>query len=389
MSKRGAELTAQFRYLFPTASRARSTPRSCRTTTRPAPTATASRGSTSRASAGCCPGLAASVNINKVSDDFYFTDLSDHISATSQTNLPREVALDVQPARTSDSSRASSTSRRCRIRPRRSCRRTTGRRSSLMNAQRLDCVRLRRRARPANSSTSRIRRCSPATARRCIRAIAYPVKWRRLLDHAEVRLPHVALLRRRRQPRGPVHQPHGADREPRRERRARARHDALRRPVHCRRSSRARSTCRSRRASRRRSPTSTARSPTSRSRSSSPRTAIPAATASTTRSSSRVALTSRLIEPATGNERLRVSVGERFYFTDQEVTLFETPRIESRVSDVVATATGRLADAWMLDSGVQYAPTCAQLEKLNFGVRYQPQPGKVAQLSATATCASC
>ena len=39
------------------------------------------------------PGLGASVNINKVSDDFYFTDLSDHISATSQTNLPREFGL--------------------------------------------------------------------------------------------------------------------------------------------------------------------------------------------------------------------------------------------------------------------------------------------------------
>ena len=93
-----------------------------------------------------------------------------------------------------------------------------------------------------------------------------------------------------------------------------------------------------------------------------------------------VALTTRLIEPTSGNERLRVSIGERFYFTDQEVTLFETPR-SARVSDVVATATGRLTASWMLDGGVQYATDVRELEKLNFGIRYQPQPGKVVNLS--------
>ena len=93
-----------------------------------------------------------------------------------------------------------------------------------------------------------------------------------------------------------------------------------------------------------------------------------------------IALTSRLIEPTSGNERLRVSIGERFYFTDQEVTLFETPR-SARVSDIVATATGRLTASWMLDGGVQYATDVRELEKLNFGIRYQPQPGKVVNLS--------
>jgi LPS-assembly protein len=93
-----------------------------------------------------------------------------------------------------------------------------------------------------------------------------------------------------------------------------------------------------------------------------------------------LALTSRLIDPATGNERLRVSVGERIYFTDQEVTLFETPRT-NRISDVVATATGRISDTWLLDSGIQYSPDNTQLERLNLSVRYQPSPGKVLNLS--------
>jgi LPS-assembly protein len=93
-----------------------------------------------------------------------------------------------------------------------------------------------------------------------------------------------------------------------------------------------------------------------------------------------LALTSRLIEPATNNERLRVSVGQRYYFTDQKVTLFETPRT-NRISDMVATATGRISDAWLLDAGVQHSPENAQLERLNIGLRYQPQPGKVLNLS--------
>ena len=42
-----------------------------------------------------------------------------------------------------------------------------------------------------------------------------------------------------------------------------------------------------------------------------------------------LALTSRLLEPDTGAERLRVAVGQRFYFEDQRVVLNEAPRSAS------------------------------------------------------------
>ncbi|MEO8132948.1 MAG: LPS-assembly protein LptD [Betaproteobacteria bacterium] len=93
-----------------------------------------------------------------------------------------------------------------------------------------------------------------------------------------------------------------------------------------------------------------------------------------------LALTSRLINPDNGNERLRLSVGQRFYFADQEVTLFEAPRT-SRASDIVAAATGRISDAWLLDGGIQYGPATNQLERLNLSVRYQPEAGKVLNVS--------
>ena len=39
------------------------------------------------------PGLSASVNLNKVSDDTYFSDLADRVAFTSLTTLPREGAI--------------------------------------------------------------------------------------------------------------------------------------------------------------------------------------------------------------------------------------------------------------------------------------------------------
>ena len=50
-----------------------------------------------------------------------------------------------------------------------------------------------------------------------------------------------------------------------------------------------------------------------------------------------LALTSRFLDPDTGAERLRVAVGQRFYFQDQRVTLNEPPRSAS-TSDFLLSA---------------------------------------------------
>ena len=52
-----------------------------------------------------------------------------------------------------------------------------------------------------------------------------------------------------------------------------------------------------------------------------------------------LALTSRLLDPDTGAERLRVAVGQRFYFQDQRVVLNESPRSAS-TSDVLRRRRG-------------------------------------------------
>lgn len=94
-----------------------------------------------------------------------------------------------------------------------------------------------------------------------------------------------------------------------------------------------------------------------------------------------VALASRFIDDATGAERLRVAVGQRFYFSSQQVTLNGTPSTQAGNSDFLAGIDGRLSDAWALSSLFQYNFTSSQTERFNAGVRYTPSPGRA--LNAT------
>ncbi|HSC98686.1 MAG TPA: LPS assembly protein LptD, partial [Casimicrobiaceae bacterium] len=89
-----------------------------------------------------------------------------------------------------------------------------------------------------------------------------------------------------------------------------------------------------------------------------------------------LALTSRFLDPATGAERLRVAVGERFYFSSQQVTLNEPPRSAGK-SDFLVGADGRLNDMWTLSSLLQYNLDASEFERFNAAVRYTPAPGRV------------
>lgn len=376
MSKRGVELNTQFRYIFPGVKGeldASILPHDNQTATNRYGFSWKHEESL----AWLLPGLAASANVNKVSDDFYFTDLSDHISSTSQTNLPREVALTYnlpnvgvaarvqrfQTLQDPDAPIVPPYDRTPQI---------------LANAQRLDWygLDLTMPGEYVHFTHPTLLSGDRATL---YPSIAYPVKWggfsitpkygfhmsRYFVDDPSreqqwinrtvpiASLDASVVFERDLDLFGKEYL---QTLEPRAY--------YLRIPAR-------------------------------------KQTTIPnfdsaiadlsfAQLFSENRytGSDRIndadqvtlAVTSRLIDPKTGNERLRVSVGERIYFTDQEVTLFETPRT-NRISDVVATATGRISDAWLLDSGVQYSPDNKQLELLNFSVRYQPSPGKSLNMS--------
>lgn len=93
-----------------------------------------------------------------------------------------------------------------------------------------------------------------------------------------------------------------------------------------------------------------------------------------------LALSTRLLDPVTGAERLRLAVGERFYFQDQRVTLSEVPRSGSN-SDLLVGVEGRLSDAWALAGLWQYNFDLSQTERLDAGFRWNPAPGKAFNAS--------
>lgn len=93
-----------------------------------------------------------------------------------------------------------------------------------------------------------------------------------------------------------------------------------------------------------------------------------------------VGFTSRLIDPASGIERLRGTIGQRFYFGTQQVTLNQASRTNA-ASDVLASLSGQITDRWSVESALQFKADQGRTEKFQFAARYLPQPGKVLNLA--------
>ncbi|MDB5930132.1 MAG: Organic solvent tolerance protein [Polaromonas sp.] len=91
-------------------------------------------------------------------------------------------------------------------------------------------------------------------------------------------------------------------------------------------------------------------------------------------------LTSRLINPASGAEVVRLGIAQRLSFSDQRVSLpaaGTTPvagalAATDRVSDLLVGATVNWVPQWRFDSTVQYNPKIRQSELASIGVRYNP-----------------
>jgi Organic solvent tolerance protein OstA len=92
------------------------------------------------------------------------------------------------------------------------------------------------------------------------------------------------------------------------------------------------------------------------------------------------AVTSRLLDPMSGDERARFSIGQRYYFQSQRVTLTEAPR-SANTSDLLLSGEGRLSDYWSAAGTLQYSINHPQTQLFDIGVRWQPAPGKVLNAS--------
>ncbi|NCF29807.1 MAG: LPS assembly protein LptD, partial [Gammaproteobacteria bacterium] len=94
-----------------------------------------------------------------------------------------------------------------------------------------------------------------------------------------------------------------------------------------------------------------------------------------------IALTSRLLASSTGEEYLRLNVGQIRYFRDREVTLPGTPVETSNASPLVVDLTATIARQWQFSTGIQWDIGEDRITKNNTGLRYQPDPLRVVNLS--------
>jgi LPS-assembly protein len=98
-------------------------------------------------------------------------------------------------------------------------------------------------------------------------------------------------------------------------------------------------------------------------------------------------LTSRFLDPSSGIERLRLQMGQRFSLATPRVNLV-APTVTTSKSDILLAASGRLTRALSLNSIFQYNPTLSQSEMFNASAHYQPEAGKVLNLGYRFTRAS-
>lgn len=93
-----------------------------------------------------------------------------------------------------------------------------------------------------------------------------------------------------------------------------------------------------------------------------------------------LALTSRFIEAETGQERLRATVAQRYFFRAPRVALTSAAPTD-KISDFLASIGGQITPAWSADAAWQYDPNTSHTERYNVGARYNPASGKLANLT--------
>ena len=94
------------------------------------------------------------------------------------------------------------------------------------------------------------------------------------------------------------------------------------------------------------------------------------------------AVTSRMLLPSSGQEVLRGTFGQRYYFSDQRVTLSPTdaPRTYS-ASNWLAALSGRASQHWTIEGASEYDQRDHRTERLTLAARYRPEGLKALNLS--------
>ena len=94
-----------------------------------------------------------------------------------------------------------------------------------------------------------------------------------------------------------------------------------------------------------------------------------------------LALTSRFLQ-ANGQEAMRATIGQRYYFAAERVGLTQSAPLRSSTdSDVLASIGARLARQWSFDATTQYNRHQQRAERYTAAARYTPETAKVLNAS--------
>jgi LPS-assembly protein len=92
-----------------------------------------------------------------------------------------------------------------------------------------------------------------------------------------------------------------------------------------------------------------------------------------------VAMTSRLINSKTGKQRLKLSVGEIFYFRDREVTLTGVAETRS-YSNLIAELNASLTDELTFSGGIHWDPDENHIARGNVQLSYRDKANRIINL---------
>ena len=90
-----------------------------------------------------------------------------------------------------------------------------------------------------------------------------------------------------------------------------------------------------------------------------------------------LAVTSRFLEQDNGKERLAVTLGQRYYLSGQQVTFPGQTARGSNSTDLLALVSGQLNDKLRISSGIQFNTDDGALAKGNLGGSWRDGPGRL------------
>lgn len=94
-----------------------------------------------------------------------------------------------------------------------------------------------------------------------------------------------------------------------------------------------------------------------------------------------LAVTSRIINEKTGDENLRLTIGQIRYFDDREVTLPNGSVETESDSDMVAEAVAYISKEWSVSGEIQWDPGETQSNMSSVGLRYRGEQGGIFNIS--------